>query len=209
MPHPPEAVIFDIGNVLIEWRPERYYDRVIGEDRRKAMFAEVDLHGMNDRVDLGGNFKDEIYATADAHPEWRVEIRDWHDNWIELASPAIDLSVSLMRALRAKGTPVFALTNFGVGSFAYAETQYDFLGEFDRRYVSGHMGVIKPDPEIYRMVEEDCGIAPGDLLFADDRSDNIEAARSRGWRTHLFVRPEEWADRLVAEGLLTESESRG
>ena len=47
----PEAVIFDIGNVLIEWQPERFYDRVIGADRRRAMFAEVDLHGMNEKVD--------------------------------------------------------------------------------------------------------------------------------------------------------------
>ena len=209
MPHPPEAVIFDIGNVLIEWQPERYYDRVIGKDRRRAMFAEVDLHGMNDRVDLGENFKDVIYATAEAHPEWCAEIRDWHDNWIELASPVIDHSVRLLRALRAKGVPVFALTNFGIESFAYAETRYGFLGEFDRRYVSGHMGVIKPDPEIYRMVEDDCGIAPENLLFADDRDDNIAAARSRGWRAHLFEAPRAWADRLVAENLLTMDEAHG
>ena len=42
----PEAVIFDIGNVLIEWQPERYYDSVVGEERRRAMFAAVDLHGI-------------------------------------------------------------------------------------------------------------------------------------------------------------------
>jgi FMN phosphatase YigB (HAD superfamily) len=45
-----------------------------------------------------------------------------------------------LRRLRAKGVPVFALTNFGIESFAYAQTQYDFLSEFDRPYVSGHMG---------------------------------------------------------------------
>jgi hypothetical protein len=56
-----EAVVFDIGNVLIEWQPERYYDATIGEDRRRAMFAEVDLHGMNDRVDLGEGFREVIY----------------------------------------------------------------------------------------------------------------------------------------------------
>jgi 2-haloacid dehalogenase len=197
-----EAVIFDIGNVLIEWNPERYYDRVIGEDRRKRMFAEVDLHAMNDRVDRGEDFTATIYETAEAYPEWRSEIRQWHDNWIELASPVIQPSVTLLRALRAQDVPVFALTNFGIGSFAYAETQYPFLAEFDRRYVSGHMGVIKPDPRIYEMVEEDCGVAPGHLLFADDRQDNIRMAASRGWQTHLFEGPDGWADRLVAEGLL-------
>jgi len=197
-----EAVIFDIGNVLIEWNPERYYDRVIGEDRRKRMFAEVDLHAMNDRVDRGEDFTATIYETAEDYPEWRSEIRQWHDNWIEMAAPVIEPSVTLLRALRAQGVPVFALTNFGIGSFAYAETQYPFLAEFDRRYVSGHMGVIKPDPRIYEMVEEDCGIAPGRLLFADDRQDNIRMADARGWQTHLFDGPGGWAARLVAAGLL-------
>ena len=203
----PEAVIFDIGNVLIEWQPERYYDRTIGSARRKKMFATVDLHGMNDKVDLGGHFTDTIYATAEAYPEFRAEIRDWHDNWIQLAAPVIDHSVRLLRALRAKGVPVFALTNFGIQSFDYAQTQYPFLTEFDRRYISGHMGVIKPDPRIYEMLEADCGIAPQALLFADDRQDNIDMARSRGWQVHLFEGPQGWADRLVAHGLLTKSEA--
>ena len=52
-----EAVVFDIGNVLIEWHPERYFDRTIGSDKRRALFSEVDLHGMNDRIDLGEGFE--------------------------------------------------------------------------------------------------------------------------------------------------------
>lgn len=203
----PEAVVFDIGNVLIEWQPERHYDAKFGVERRKQVFDTVDLHAMNDRVDLGENFRDVVYETADKHPDLRAEILDWHDNWIKMASPAIDRSVRLLRALRAKGVPVFALTNFGIQTFEFAETQYDFLTEFDRRYVSGHMQVIKPDPKIYQMVEEDCGIAPAGLLFADDRADNIEMAASRGWQTHLFTSAEGWAARLVSAGLLTESEA--
>jgi 2-haloacid dehalogenase len=203
-----EAVIFDIGNVLIEWNPERYYDRVIGEERRKRLFAEVDLHSMNDRVDRGEDFTETIYQTANDHPLWHDEIRQWHDNWIELAQPEIPHAVRLLRALRSKGVPVFALTNFGVGSFDYAATQYDFLTEFDRAYVSGRMQVIKPDVRIYEMVEQDCGIAPARMIFTDDRDDNIAVAAARGWQTHLFDGPAGWAQRLVGEGLLTESEAR-
>lgn len=203
----PEVVIFDIGNVLIEWRPERFYDRVIGEDRRKRLFAEVDLHTMNDKVDLGHPFTETIYATADAYPDWRAEIRMWHDHWIELASPVIDHSLRLMRALQGKGVPVYCLTNFGIGSFEFASGHYSFLRDFDRHYVSGHMGVIKPDPRIYEMVEQDCGIPPDRLIFVDDRADNIAQAQSRGWRGHLFDGPQGWADRLVAEGLLNKAEA--
>ena len=203
-----EAVVFDIGNVLIEWQPERFYDRVIGEDRRRAMFAEIDLHDMNDQIDRGGHFTETIYDCAEAHPKWRDEIRMWHDNWIEMAAPAIPHSVRLLRALRAKGVPVFALSNFGVQNFDMAESDhYPFLGEFDRRYISGRMKMAKPDADIYAAVEEDCRHPPHGLLFADDRADNIETARTRGWQTHLFTTPRGWADRLVAAGLLTESEA--
>ena len=202
-----EAVVFDIGNVLIEWQPERYYDRVLGEERRRQMFAEVDLHGMNDLVDQGHHFTDTIYGWAEKYPEWRDQIRDWHDNWIELASPEIPHSVRLLRALRNKGVPVFALTNFGVQNFDYACTVYPFLTEFDRAYVSGRMQMVNPHAPIYAAVEDDCGLAPGTLLVADDRVENIDAARMRGWQVHHFTGPQGWAARLVAEGLLTEGEA--
>ena len=85
----PQAVVFDIGNVLIEWRPERFYDTVMAPADRARMFAEVDLHGMNDLIDRGAPFRETIYDTAEAYPQWRDMIRLWHDNWIDMASPAI------------------------------------------------------------------------------------------------------------------------
>ena len=203
----PEAVIFDIGNVLTRWQPEAFYDRVLGEERRRALFAEVDLHGMNEIVDAGGLFRETIYDWADRHPGWAPEIRMWYDRWIELASPRIEGSIAVLRALRAKGVPVFALTNFGSYSYDEARTKLDFLSEFDREYVSGRMGVTKPDPRIYQMVEADCGLSPDRLLFTDDKADNITAAARRGWRTHQFETWQGWARRLVAEGLLTETEA--
>ena len=203
-----KAVVFDIGNVLIEWHPERYFDRTIGPAKRRALFAAVDLHAMNDRIDLGEGFRDVIYAVAEANPEWRTEIRDWHDNWIQLATPPIAHSVRLLRALRSNEVAVFSLTNFGVESFAYAQSHYDFLKEFDRDYVSGQMQVIKPDPKVYTMLEQDCGVAPENLLFTDDRADNIAVAANRGWQTHLFEGPQGWADRLVEANLLSVDQSR-
>lgn len=204
----PEAVVFDIGNVLIEWNPERFYDGHLGPEGRRRLFAEVDLHAMNAAVDAGAKFRETVEATAAAHPAWSDAILCWYHRWIEMASPRIEQSIALMRRLRGKGVPVFALTNFGIDSFAYAQTQYDFLNEFDHAYVSGHMGVIKPDPAIYAMVEAHCGLPPDRLIFADDRPENIAAACARGWQGHLFEGPQGWADRLVAAGLLTADEAR-
>ena len=203
----PQAVIFDIGNVLTCWQPEAFYDRVIGIDRRQALFAAVDLHGMNDLVDAGALFRETIYDWANDHPDWAGEIRMWYDRWIELASPRIEGSIALLRALRSKGVPVFSLTNFGSYSYEEARDRLDFLSEFDREYVSGRMGVIKPDPRIYEMLEADCGIAPERLLFTDDKACNITAAARRGWRTHQFETWQGWARRLVAEGLLSTQEA--
>jgi 2-haloacid dehalogenase len=201
-----QAVIFDIGNVLVEWQPERYFDRVYGAERCQRMFAEVDLHGMNLMLDSGADWQSTVYDWADRYPEWDREIRDWYDNWIQLAAPLIPQSLRQMRALKRKGVPVFALTNFGAQSFAYAQGEYVFLSEFDRAYVSGRMKLIKPDPAIYEAVEVDCGLAPQSLFFTDDRLENIEAAKARGWQTHLFEGPAGLARRLVELGLLTPDE---
>lgn len=202
-----DAVVFDIGNVLIEWQPEVWYDRHYGQDRREKLFAEVDLHEMNERVDSGENFYTVLAETEAAYPDFAAEIRAWRDNWLQLAAPVLPHSVKLMRALRAKGVPVFSLTNFGVETYEMAASVYSFLNEFDRDYVSGRMKVTKPSPKIYEMLEADCGVARERLLFADDRSDNIAAARARGWQTHHFKTSQGWADALVRHGLLTAEEA--
>ena len=198
----PDAVVFDIGNVLIEWQPERYFDARIGEARRKRLFAEVDLHEINDRVDRGGDFRETIYGAAEGYPEWRKEVRLWHDDWGKIAGPEIPESVALLRRLRDKGVPVFALSNFGIGPFEIARVIWPFLEEFDRAYISGHMAMAKPDVEIYAALEADCGMPPDRLFFTDDRADNIEAARARGWRTHHFGGPDGFGRALVEQGLL-------
>ena len=105
----PEAVLFDIGNVLIEWQPERAYAAMVGADRAQAMFAAVDLHQMNELVDRGADFRETVYAAAEQVPEFGDEIRMWHDRWLDVAGPEIPRSVRLLRALRRKGVAVFAL----------------------------------------------------------------------------------------------------
>lgn len=202
-----KAVVFDIGNVLLEWQPERFYDSRIGPDRRRAFFDAVPMHDMNLAVDRGAPFRASVEAMAQAHPDWADEIMLWHDNWLDMASPAIDRSVRLMEALQARGVPVFSLTNFGSDTYEIAAQVYPFLRRFDRDFISGHMGTIKPEAEIYDRLEAESGLSGDALLFTDDRADNIAVADARGWRTHLFEGPQGWANRLVAEGLLKTAEA--
>ncbi|KZY39853.1 haloacid dehalogenase [Roseovarius sp. HI0049] len=201
-----KAVVFDIGNVLIEWQPEKYFDRVLGKARCSEMFDEVDIHGMMVKIDAGNVFADVVEDTAAGHAKWRQEVLKFRWKWTEIAQPEIPESVKLLRALKAKGVPVFALSNFGKENFPLSEAQFPFLKEFDRRYISGEMKLIKPDPEIYAAVEADCGLAPESLFFTDDREDNIAAAAARGWQTHRFETPEGLARSLVGHGLLTQED---
>ncbi|MCA0858597.1 MAG: HAD family hydrolase [Phaeobacter italicus] len=204
---PIDAVVFDIGRVLIEWDPERFYDSRLGEAERMRLFQEVDLLGMNEGLDRGDDFKSAVYGLAERHPAWADEIRHWHDSWLKMAYAEIPHSVRLLRNLRRAGVPVFALSNFGIGPFELASTVYPFFKEFDQAYVSGYLGTLKPEPEIYEHLERGSKVAPNRLLFTDDRPENIAAAAERGWNTHLFTTPDTLARRLVDEGLLSEEDA--
>lgn len=202
-----EAVVFDLGNVLIEWNPEAYYDARIGRAARERMFAETDIHAVNLMIDEGAPYRETIYALAERFPEWAGEIRLWHDDQFGMTQPVIAHSLRLVRALKARGMPVLALSNWGDESFDRAVDFYPFLGDFDRTYVSGKLGIKKPDPRIYAYVEDDSGLAPDTLLFIDDRLENIHVARERGWGVHHFSAPDRLAADLVARGLLTGEEA--
>lgn len=202
-----EAVIFDIGRVLVDWNPEGFYDARLGRETREKFFAETGVTAMNDEIDRGEPFRETVMDHAARHPKWADEIALWHERWIELIGPDLKHTGRILRALKARGTPVFALSNVGVETYGIVSKRYPILAEFDRLFLSGALKLIKPDPRIYAAVEDGTGVAPGALLFTDDRQDNIEAATARGWQTHLFEHPEGLAARLVAEGLLTEREA--
>ncbi len=184
-----KAVVFDIGNVLVGWQPARVYDEFIGPERRRALFEAVDLEAMNARVDRGAALGDSVEALCEAHPDWAAEIRIWHDHWDAMFAPVIPENVALLRALKAQGVPVFALSNFGVDTFARAQAAHDFLHEFDQSFISGHLGALKPEPEIYQALEAATRFWGESLFFIDDRAENIAAARARGWRAHHFADP--------------------
>lgn len=203
-----EAVVLDIGNVLIEWNPEAFYDTRLGPDQRRRFMHETNIHAMNLEVDRGADLFAATTQLAAQYPHWADEIMQWHDNWLAFVPGPIERSVRLMQALQHKGIPVFALSNFGHTPFDIACTAHPFLQAFDRSYISARLGLIKPDAGIYQALEADCTFDTRALLFTDDRPENIEAAKRRGWQTHLFDGPDGWAHTLVQAGLLSETEAK-
>lgn len=194
-------MVFDIGQVLIGWDPEGFYDRVIGPQARARLFAEVDLHGMNLRIDDGTGFA-AVTQMAARHPNWAEAILLWRDRWTEMVTGPIPGSVALMQALQQAGVPVLALTNFGTETLKIAQARFGFLNRFDRMFVSAELRLVKPDPAIYAALETATGLAPGRLFFTDDRPENCAAAAARGWHTHVFDGPQGLQAALLAHGLL-------
>lgn len=201
-----DVVVWDIGMVLVEWHPEAFYAARLGAERQKALFAEVDLHGMNVAIDRGTHSKDAVYSLAEAHPDWADEIRLWHDEWIAMLAPDVPGSAYLLRILKARGVKCVSMTNFGDNTMDIAKATYPVLTEFDEEYVSGRLRTIKPEAEFYEAVERGTGLSGDRLLFTDDKPENLAVAAARGWRTHLFDGPDGWGRRLVAEGLLEASD---
>ncbi|MEM9050375.1 MAG: HAD-IA family hydrolase [Pseudomonadota bacterium] len=208
--HQPKAVVFDIGNVLVRWQPERLYERLIPDaEARKAFMATSGLEAMNLEVDRGAPFRAHIYAHAATRPRQEHLIRAWHDCWPQMFQPAIEGSIALLRLLRRRGIAVHALSNFGADSFDLACTIYPVLAEFDIRVISGREGVIKPEAEIYQILEARSGLSGTDLFFTDDRAENVAAARRRGWQTHLFRNADALGLELAGLGLIEAHELPG
>lgn len=201
MTQPPRAVVFDVGNVLIDWQPGRVYERLVPDAaERAALFARVDFAAFNLEGDRG-DLAEATEAAAARHPADAPLVRAWRERWEEMFGPEIPGSPELLQALKAAGIPLAALTNFARDTWLIAQRRYPLLTGFDVEVVSGREGTLKPEPEIYALVEARLGLSGADLFFTDDKAANVEAAAARGWRTHLFEGAHGLAAALRAEGL--------
>jgi 2-haloacid dehalogenase len=197
------AVVFDVGNVLFRWDPEKLYARLIPDaGARRRFLTEICPPAWNLTFDAGAPMPEGVAAHAARHPDHAELIRAWWTGWAEMTGPQIDGSVACLHALKARGVPVFGLTNFAAETFAIARTLYPVLDAFDHCVVSAAVKRVKPDPGIYEILEDQTGYAPDRLFFTDDSAANVAAARARGWTAHLFEDAARLVAALEAEGLL-------
>lgn len=199
-----DTVVFDIGNVLIRWDPRNLYRRMGLSDAETAAFmAETALHEINHRqLDAGAPFTETIAGLAARFPHHAERIEAFDRRWPEMLGGAIDSSVAVLRSLLAAGVPVHAVSNFSRTKFDLARAAFPFLDEFDDILVSGDVGHVKPDPEIFELLITRCDLAPARAVFIDDSAPNIETARRLGFATIRFDehKTDLWAE-LVRFGL--------
>jgi 2-haloacid dehalogenase len=181
-------IVFDIGNVLLRWEPEIPYRRLIPDEAtRRRFLTEICSGDWNKEQDRGRNWPEAEAALIERFPEHEALIRAWRANWHEMIPGSLAETPEILDELIAAGQDVTALTNFASDTFAEALERFPYLRLFRGITVSGEIGMVKPEPEIYRLHAETFGLAPAATLFFDDTVANVEAAREAGWQAERFV----------------------
>jgi HAD superfamily hydrolase (TIGR01509 family) len=198
-----QVVVFDLGGVLIDWNPRYLYRQLIPDQAAMERFlAEVCHSAWNEEQDRGRTFADAVEEAAARHPGERALIEAYHHRWHEMLAGPIDGSVEILEELKAAGIELHALTNWSVEKFPIARERYDFLDRFETILVSGEVGLIKPDPRIFRLLLEGIGRAAADCIYIDDNAANVGAAGALGFDAIHFRGPEPLRRDLVSRGAL-------
>lgn len=196
-------VVFDIGNVLIHWDPRVLYRTIFAsEDEVEWFLDNVCTHDWNLEQDRGRSFEDAIAEATARHPDYRDAIAAYHLRWPETILGPIPGTVAILDELKAKGTPLYAITNWHQDKFRETRARFAFLGHFRDIVVSGDERLIKPDPAIYRLLLDRNGLEAGSCLFIDDNAANVQGARAVGMKAHHFTSPEALRAELAGLGVL-------
>ena len=127
----PEVLVFDVGQVLVRWDPERpYLDLIPDAAAREGFWRRTGLDSMNLEGDRG-RLDRAVEAWAARHPDDADLIRAWRARWGEMFGPAIPESAALMLRAKAAGLRVAALSNFAADTWEVARAGFPVLREFD------------------------------------------------------------------------------
>jgi len=180
-------VIFDLGNVLINFDLNVFYTEI-----HRACDQPLDIIEsgyISEKLEALETGAITMNSYCKIHRfEWDLKWSpdDWANHYAKCYSPNLKGQEWFRRA-REKGYKVSALSNLAdFHRVAIDRTYPGFLGQFDYRFFSYEMGVAKPDEQIYRKVLETLGASPEDCLFLDDKPENIAGAVAVGMKGIVF-----------------------
>lgn len=209
MPKPPvrRVVVFDLGGVLLEWNPRHLYRKIFNGDEAamEAFLADVCTVEWNERQDAGRSFAEAEAELLPRHADKRHLIEAFGRRFDEMIPGALEGTVAIAGELKRRGVPLYALTNWSAETYPSQRRRFAFLDWFDGVVVSGHEGVIKPDPRIFRVLLDRYSIAAEEAVFIDDNPANAQAAATLGIHGIHFRSPEQLRRELADLGLLGES----
>ena len=196
-----EAVLFDIGGVLVELAGLEDFGPMIGEtDREVVMRRWMDCPWVQ-RYESGGcgtaEFADGVVAhfgIEATRDDFLHLFKTWPRN---LLPGAQDLLTSLHADLATA-----CLSNTSAAHWNYMQDAFSLHEYFETYFLSFEIGAVKPDPAIFAHVCGALPCAPGAALFFDDVKGNVDAARAAGLDAHHVGGPGEARAILAERGLL-------
>lgn len=182
-----ENIIFDVGNVLMEygWEPylksfgfsEEKYEKIADAVFRSKVWNEQDRgllpeeEYVNQYVALAPEYEKEIREVMEHTPEC-MSVYDYADTWVKY--------------LKEKGYHLYVLSNYGSYMLNKNREQMSFLKYMDGVVFSCEVKQVKPEQEIYKTILKKYNLKPEKTVFIDDRKDNCEGAEKAGIRAIQF-----------------------
>ncbi|HTW53178.1 MAG TPA: HAD family phosphatase [Stellaceae bacterium] len=199
-----DTVIFDLGGVLLDWNPRHLYRGLFPGDEAamEHFLATVCNSAWNVQQDAGRLVAEGCALLKAEHPDKAHLIDAYYARHLDMIAGPIEGTVEILAELRDRGTKLYFLSNYSAETYPLALGRFEFLSWFAGGIVSGEHGVVKPDPAIYQLLIERCGIDPHCAVFIDDVAANAEAARVLGIHGIHFQNPDALRADLTRLGLL-------
>ena len=181
-------MVFDIGNVLMDFRWKEYMRSLFGEDEaliqtinqgiwHNGCWAAMDKGEMDGAATLRS-------AVAFA-PQYEKEIKLTLDR-VALAFHKFGYAIPWVQELKRMGLNVYYLSNYSAFSIAANPDVLDFIPCMDGGVFSFEVKAVKPEPEIYRCLCDKYGLKPEECLFTDDVPANVKGAQACGFQGIVF-----------------------
>ncbi len=181
-------VIFDIGMVLINFRYREYMEDLgFSEELQEIFCRKIIENQLWGDLDLGFRTEEDVIHEMKSRV---AEYPDEADAFFDRISDIVETfpyALPWIRGLKQEGYRVYLLSNYPKSLFAlHAREKFTFADAVDGRIISGYVRLVKPDPEIYRLLCMTYDLKPEECVFLDDRADNLEAAAALGFHTVRF-----------------------
>lgn len=133
--------------------------------------------------------------------DFRGDIEEFGGYFADIFT-AMPGTIALHSELRRKGFKTYIFSNTNDLAIEHVRRSFPFFKDFDGYIFSFEVGGMKPQPEIYAAMEKLAGRREADLIYIDDRPENIETGAGRGWRAILHESSEKTRRTLAVMGLI-------
>jgi glucose-1-phosphatase len=176
-------IIFDLGNVLISFRPSEYFDKNNYPENIKATILS-DIFGSKEWLQLDNGditVSEAINAIALKSSLNKEEIAHIFNLRTDLMFP-LDPNVKMLPGLKKRGFRLYYLSNFPLDIFDEIKSGYYFFKYFDGGLISAEVKSSKPDMRFYEILIKNFSLVPEECLFIDDNEKNVDTAKLIGMK---------------------------